>query len=315
VWTIAVVGQEPTVGREVVPEAPGFLVRERCWMARGTADRPDNPGFRATPPFKDPAGDGPVTQGSGQRKASESGSGSSVVFRRPLADQIAEQLLEGILSGRYPLDSRIVELQISRQLGTSQAPVREALRGLEALGLVEISPFRGARVRRPTTEEVLEAYVVRSELECLGIRLALPRLTDDDVEELAGCVAEMHRAAAAGDAHQVAVADAGFHWRLIELGGNGALARVWRTLEPYSRTLLTLVMPGADPMWTATLHDPILAALRDRDFQGATAALRVHFQGAEQLAARLWSETQPPTAGPPSRTRSALRKGSRAAGE
>ena len=229
----------------------------------------------------------------------------SVVFRRPLADQIKEQLLEGILSGHYPLDSRIVELQVSREFGTSETPVREALRGLEALGLVEISPFRGARVRRPTTKEILEVYAVRSELECLGLRLALPQLGADDIDELAGYVAEMHRAAAGGDAREVAAADASFHWRIIELSRNVSLAKVWRTLEPVSRTLLTLMMPGADPVWTATLHDPILSCVRERDVQGAVAALKIHFERAERLAARLWSETQPPAADRPSRPPSA----------
>ena len=69
--------------------------------------------------------------------------------RSVLADQVKERLLDGILTGRYAPDSRIVETQLARELGTSQAPVREALRGLEALGVVEITPFRGARVRRP----------------------------------------------------------------------------------------------------------------------------------------------------------------------
>ena len=54
-----------------------------------------------------------------------------------------------------------METRVARELGTSQAPVREALRDLEALGVVEISPFRGARVRRPSLDEMLEAYVVR----------------------------------------------------------------------------------------------------------------------------------------------------------
>ncbi len=88
-----------------------------------------------------------------------------VVSRSPLADQVKDRLLDGILSGQYPPDTRIVETQVARELGTSQAPVREALRGLEALGVVEITPFRGARVRRPTRREILEAYVVRSTLE------------------------------------------------------------------------------------------------------------------------------------------------------
>ena len=70
------------------------------------------------------------------------------LMRSVLADQVKEWLLEAILSGSYPPDSRIVETAVAKELGTSQAPVREALRGLEALGIVEIAPFRGARVRR-----------------------------------------------------------------------------------------------------------------------------------------------------------------------
>lgn len=215
------------------------------------------------------------------------------ITRRVLADQIKERLLQGILDGRYAPDSRLIELQISRQFGTSQAPVREALRGLEALGVVEITPFHGARVRHPSTEEILEAYAVRSELESLGARLAVPRMTDDDLDELAGYVAEMQTAARAGDPHAVALADASLHSRIIQISGNGALARVWRTLEPFSRTLITLVMPGADPTWTAGLHEPILAALRRRDPALAVAAMRRHFEDAEKMAARLWSESQP----------------------
>src|SRR6185437_7676454 len=94
------------------------------------------------------------------------------ISRSVLADQVKDRILESILSGDYGPDSRIVETQVARDLGVSQAPVREALRGLEALGVVEITPFRGARVRRPTRREIIEAYAVRAALETLGARLA-----------------------------------------------------------------------------------------------------------------------------------------------
>lgn len=197
--------------------------------------------------------------------------------RSVLADQVKERLLEGILSGRFAPDSRIVETQIARELGTSQAPVREALRGLEALGVVEITPFRGARVRRPTRRELLEAYAVRSVLEGLGARLAVPRMTDADLAELAGCVETMQAAAAADDGAAVAEADARFHGRIVELADNRALEKVWRSLEPFSRTYITLVVPGADPRWSAELHTPILAALRERRPEAVVAALEHHF--------------------------------------
>src|SRR3954447_4244282 len=126
-------------------------------------------------------------------------SGPDGLTRSVLADQVKERLLEAILDGSYPPDSRIVETAVAKDLGTSQAPVREALRGLEALGIVEITPFRGARVRRLDTDELLEAYAVRSAIETLGARLAMARLTDADVTAIENIFDDMRRAAEAGE--------------------------------------------------------------------------------------------------------------------
>ncbi len=189
----------------------------------------------------------------------------SSISRSVLAEQVKDHLLQAILSGQYPPDSRIVETRVARDLGTSQAPVREALRGLEALGVVEILPFRGARVRRPTVAELLEAYAVRAELECLAARLGVPRMTDADLTEIEALHASMQHAATADDRHEVAKRDAAFHTRVLQLSGNATLERVWRSLEPFSRTYITLVAPGADARWTAGLHPPILRALQARD--------------------------------------------------
>lgn len=213
--------------------------------------------------------------------------------RRVLADQVKERLLEDILSGRHAPDSRIVETAVAKELGTSQAPVREALRGLEALGVVEITPFRGARVRRPSRRDIVEAYAVRSSLETLGARLSVPRMTDADVAGLGGWLAAMRTAAAAADGHAVAEADARFHARIIELADNQTLTRVWSSLEPLSRTYLTLIGPGADLDWSAELHAPILAALERRDAEAVVAALEHHFDEVRDAMARRWPDDAP----------------------
>ena len=213
-----------------------------------------------------------------------------VISRSVLADQVKERILEGILDGEFPPDSRIVETQIARSLGTSQAPVREALRGLEALGVVEITPFRGARVRRPSKREVIEAYAVRSTLETLGSRLAVPRLTDGDLTELAGFLEAMRAAARRGDGHGLAEADARFHSRIVELADNGTLEKVWRSLEPFSRTYMTLAVPGADPLWSANLHAPILDALQRRDVEAVVDALSQHFDAVSESMASRWPD-------------------------
>jgi DNA-binding GntR family transcriptional regulator len=215
---------------------------------------------------------------------------TGVVARSVLADQVREHLLAGIVSGRYPPHSRIVETQVARELGTSQAPVREALRGLQAIGVVEISPFRGARVRRPSRSEILEAYAVRVALETLAARLAIPRLTDAEIAELDRYGAVMEAAAAADDGHAVSESDARLHSRIVELSGNRTLQRTWRSLDPHSRTYLSFIVPGADPAWSAHLHTPILEAIRRRDVKAAVAALEAHFDEAAENMARRWPD-------------------------
>ena len=215
------------------------------------------------------------------------------ISRSVLSDQVKDHLLQAILDGRYPPGARIVETRVARELGTSQAPVREALRGLEALGLVEILPFRGARIRRPSISELLEAYAVRFELEALGARLGVPRMTDADLADLVALGEAMQRAAAAGDRHEVAVTDAAFHARLLRLAGNATLERVWRSLEPFSRTYLTLVAPGANARWTADLHLSIIAALRARDAGRVVTALRDHFDEVSTRLADEWAASRP----------------------
>ena len=212
--------------------------------------------------------------------------------RSLLADRVRDHLLEGILNGRFPPDSRIVETQVARELGTSQAPVREALRGLEGIGVVEYSPFRGARVRRPRRWEILEGYAVRSALEMLAARLAVPRMSDADLAELVELGDEMQAGARAGDGRVVAEADAKFHGRIVEIAGNRTLQRTWRTLDPFSRTYLSLFVPGADPVWSAHLHTPILEALRRRDPDAIAAAVQAHFDEAAENMARRWPDTE-----------------------
>jgi DNA-binding GntR family transcriptional regulator len=118
-------------------------------------------------------------------------------------------------------------------------------------------------------------------------------MTDADVDELAGYVGAMQAAARADDGHAVAEADASFHGRIVELADNGTLRRVWSSLEPFSRTYITLVVPGADPHWSADLHVPILAAIRKRNGEAVAIALEQHFAEVTENMARRLEESNP----------------------
>ena len=122
----------------------------------------------------------------------------------------------------------------------------------------------------------------------------------------------MQRAAEAGDYYAEATADAAFHGRIVELAGNATLERVWRTLEPFSRTYITMVVPGVDRRRIADLHAPVLAALRLRDPDAVAAVLHDHFADTAAMLASLWAE---PAAGagdaPPAATARAGRAAAR----
>src|SRR4249920_688660 len=122
----------------------------------------------------------------------------TVVARTVLREQIKDVLLQRIASGELQPGERLVETRIAQELGTSQAPVREALRDLELLRMVESEPFRGARVRGFGDDELIEVYPVRAVLEDLAAKEAA-KLLDGDVAVLEHEVEEMRAAAKRGD--------------------------------------------------------------------------------------------------------------------
>jgi DNA-binding GntR family transcriptional regulator len=212
------------------------------------------------------------------------------ITRSVLSEQVKGRLLQAILDGRYPPGARIVETRVAKEFGTSQAPVREALRDLEALGVVETAPFKGARVRQPSVEELLEAFDVRAILEGHGAVLALEHLTDADLERLDELVDRMREAAGGDDPYAEATADTEFHGLIMSRSGNATLARVWQTLEPFLRTYITIVSPGVDRRAVADRHVPITKALRRHDPAAVEAAFHHHFEAAATALAAVWPD-------------------------
>lgn len=215
--------------------------------------------------FEDPASDGaPATPRS------------VPLLRYVLRSQVRDVLLERIVEGHYKPGARLVETQIARELGVSQAPVREALRDLESVGVVETTAFRGARVRNPSRAELLEAYPVRAALESLAASEAAGRITEAQLNQLEELIVQMENAAKVGNARRQAMANAQFHGLIVEAAQNSTLLRLWAFLEPWARTYLTAVRSGVDLNELAVRHRKILTPLRNRDAEGAAAAMRDH---------------------------------------
>lgn len=200
-----------------------------------------------------------------------------------LSTAIKKLLLDRILGGEYEPGGRIVELQLAKELGTSQSPIREALRDLAALGIVTMHPRRGARVRIPTAKELGDVSLVRSEIDALAARLAADTVPPETLSELSDLLTEMTQRAEAGDYRSLAEADAKFHATIAAASGNNPIVRVFEQLEPFGRTFITLSLPNVDVKDILREHTEILSALEARDGERAAKSAREHQLNVSKL--------------------------------
>lgn len=198
------------------------------------------------------------------------------VEREVLSTQVKDRILTWILQGDLAPGSRLVETRLARQLGTSQAPIREALRDLASLGFVDSRPYKGSWVRKPSKRELIEAIEVRAELEALAARLAAIRRTDQCVKDLEELLDAMAEAAEKGDPHEQSIKNTQFHARIIESAENETLKRHWSMLEPFGRTYITATAEGIDLHYLGARHQGLLEAIRDQDPDLAAERARVH---------------------------------------
>jgi DNA-binding GntR family transcriptional regulator len=197
--------------------------------------------------------------------------------RAVLSDQVKEILLKRILDGEYSPGDRLVEMHIAQEFEISQAPVREALRELEALGFVESEPYRGTRVRAVTKSELTEIYPVRAALEEVAARAAAVHLAGN-VEALEAELEAMHAAAEKGDLYEEVQHDVEFHRLIVEASGNRVLQDMWRSLRIEARTLISVLKAHIGGYELAELHRPVLEALAEGDAEKAGLLLRNHVE-------------------------------------
>ena len=117
-------------------------------------------------------------------------------FQKPttLAVETARHLREAIIRGDFPSGAHLNETQLTRELSLSRSPVREALRILEAEGLVTLEPHRGAHVRAVSERDLEDIFDVRLMIESHGVRRGLHRLSREAIAPLRLAVAEAHAA-------------------------------------------------------------------------------------------------------------------------
>ena len=183
--------------------------------------------------------------GEGDRAAMEragegTGDGAEPLMPTSLTDELVVRLETGILEGLYPPGTRLRQDELCERFGVSRTPVREALRNLQARGLVVVVPNRGATVRIPSRKDAAEIYDVRAELEGYASGLAATSCTGQLLRELHAAHGRVERLAtragrtgSAPSAIQLQLhrANGEFHNTIHRATGNGRLESVISELE------------------------------------------------------------------------------------
>ncbi|MBD5655799.1 MAG: GntR family transcriptional regulator [Candidatus Eremiobacteraeota bacterium] len=150
---------------------------------------------------------------------------------RGLSTDVHAYIREQIMTGRLVDGHRIVERDIAAELGVSRGPIREALRLLEAEGLVITSPRRGTRVAAPKAENADDLFAIRAALEPVAATMLVERGGDDAIVALEGAILELERAVQARDWPQAIAADMHFHGLIFEHSGSRRLRRIWEEMH------------------------------------------------------------------------------------
>jgi DNA-binding GntR family transcriptional regulator len=200
----------------------------------------------------------------------------SEIRGEPLSAIVLRTLREAIVEGRMAPGEPVVEAQLSKQLGVSRAPLREALRTLENEGLVVSEPWRGAIVAPLTERGVNELQAFRRLLEVFAAEQVLDR-EDADITSLNALVAEMERCAEAGDLVCMNQADVQFHTRIVEMSGNRLLLDIWRSyVSPIRRALALRNRENSDLESIVTMHRTLVAAFAARDIDAVKECYKTH---------------------------------------
>ena len=200
-------------------------------------------------------------------------------------ERIKGEILDERLLPRQPL----IEAELAAKYGMSKTPVREALLSLAREGLVEMSSFRGGRVRDFTADDAREIYELRELLEPFALRRAVPRLTDGDRRSLRALLDKAQAAAEGGDRRELSRLNGAFHNSLVARCRNEKVIEILAHLQNQVRVMsMRLWNVRATHLREAEQHRAILTAVEAGQADQAAELLGEHISEFRERYVREW---------------------------
>ncbi len=210
----------------------------------------------------------------------------------PAADETVYQaILRAIMEGKLKAGTKLAEVPLAAIFAVSRERIRKVLHRLGAEQRLEMIPNRGARVPRPTLEDVRNVYEAHRVLEA-GVLVQLIRILDDTLlARLDAHLAEERAAAERGDRAASVRLSGAFHLHVVDALGNVSLSRFLRDLLSRSSVMVSVYEAATDSICAVDEHGAIVEALRARDVARAIEVSREHFLHVES---RLRLDEAPP---------------------
>jgi DNA-binding GntR family transcriptional regulator len=194
-------------------------------------------------------------------------------------DLIVETLREAVLTGEFGSGARLLQDELAERFNTSSTPIREALRQLQAEGILEHSPYRGVQVAQVKLEDVREIYMIRAVMESFVTRLAVPYLTSPHVEQLRYLQAQMRQIVAKGETEGLRKVNYEFHLLIYETANLPYSLKIIKNLWAQSPWDALYVLPGRASR-SLDEHDRIIDAVAEQNAKLAGQRVQEHIEYA-----------------------------------
>ena len=198
---------------------------------------------------------------------------------RTVQEQVVDSLRNLILEGEFAPGDKLQQEDLAAALGVSAMPVREALRRLQAEGLVEFVPRRGAFVTTLSPDQLDEIYHMREELEALGFRWAMAQVRPEQIERLRDLLRQVEESEVRQDVHQRAKLIRVFLWTIFEVAGRShlfeAIRRYYNMTYLYQRQYSAAFELSEQRM---QIYRRMLAAVEKGDVVGVIRAHRDNYR-------------------------------------